>query len=122
MVVDKSITGFCYHNFRILNITLYLTSILSLSENDRRVIEQLVADEINILRTARPDPRRFRQIWRYEHENDFLYGYIVGLIEGAVATMFMQRENRRLSLEEQFQIREIIEVHSREIRSLIFGN
>ena len=95
---------------------------MSLSENDRRVIEQLVADEINILRMARPDPKRLGQIWRFEHENDFLYGYVVGLIEGAVSTMFMQRENRRLSLEEQFQIREIIEVHGREIRSLIYGN
>ena len=93
---------------------------MQLSDKNRKVIENLVEDEIKILEMCKPEPKKFKQIWRYEHHEDFLYGWMVGMIEGAVSVIFMTKMGTKPSIEEQFEIREIIETHGAKIRSLIF--
>ncbi len=62
-----------------------------------------------------------KRIWKFKNESDFLYGLIVGMIQGDVYKQF--RDNylgRRPDEEESMEIKEIIESHGEEIRDICY--
>ncbi|MGI0073660.1 MAG: hypothetical protein ACREA3_07610 [Nitrosotalea sp.] len=54
-------------------------------------------------------------------ESDFLYGLIVGMIQGDVYKQFRDTHlGRRLNEDESMEIKEIIESHAKEIRDIFY--
>ena len=91
-----------------------------LQENDRKMLEQIVNDNVEILKVAKNESKVYKQIWKFQNEHDFFYGHTVGRIEGTAIGIFLQRDNKRLSFDDLNEIKEIIELRSKEIRELIY--
>ena len=87
----------------------------------KKMVEDLVKINLETLDNMEKESKAFRQIWKFEHEPDFFYGLTVGRIEGHVQGIFFERFKNRPSLDELHEIKEIIEIHSKEIREKIFG-
>ncbi len=87
----------------------------------RKMVEEWVKINLETLDYIQKESKVFRQIWKFEHEPDFFYGQTVGRIEGHAQGVFLERFKQKLSLDELNEIKEIIEIHSKEIREKILG-
>jgi len=87
----------------------------------RKMVEEFVKISLEALDNIQKESKIFRQIWKFEHEPDFFYGQIVGRIEGHAQGIYFERFKHLLSYDELNEIKEIIEIHSKEMREKIFG-
>lgn len=93
---------------------------MALPNNFRELVEVLVKDRLELLNHAIPESKKYKQIWKFEHESDFFYGHMIGNIEGAATVFFMNEYNRKLTMDEINEVKEIIEVHAKEFRDKIY--
>ena len=60
-----------------------------------------------------------KKIWKYENQFDFLYGEAVGTLIGMSIGMFLITYRRRATMDELYEIKEIVEFHAKEIRDVL---
>lgn len=62
---------------------------------------------------------RLQRVWRFKSGSDFIYGYLVGQMEGYIAGLIVGRHGKIPDAEESNEIRKMVEVRAKEIRQVI---
>jgi hypothetical protein len=62
---------------------------------------------------------RLQKVWRFKNGSDFIYGYLVGQMEGYIAGLVVGRHGKIPDAEENKEIRKMVEVRAKEIRQVI---
>ncbi len=63
--------------------------------------------------------KRVEQATKFENKYDFYLGYVTGMFEGQHLQLFKQQFNRDISEHERFELEEIYELKSKEIREIL---
>lgn len=89
--------------------------------NIRKSVEEYVKGRIKELHSELKlmNPR-IKQVWRFENEIDFLYGYYVGKIEEATIHYLLKaRRSSTNVFDDAAEVKEIVETHHKEIPKII---
>ncbi|HEX5457194.1 MAG TPA: hypothetical protein VFX64_02280 [Candidatus Nitrosotalea sp.] len=62
---------------------------------------------------------RLQKVWKFKSSSDFIYGYLVGQMEGYIAGLIVGRHGKIPDSEESKEIRKMVEVRAKEIRHVI---
>jgi hypothetical protein len=62
---------------------------------------------------------RSQKVWKFKSGSDFIYGYLVGQMEGYIAGLIVGRHNKILNVEESKEIRKMVEIRAKEIRHVM---
>ena len=95
---------------------------MGLDNNFRRAVEDTIKSWLPLAPIIKQGDPKPQQIWKYEHESDFLYGMLIGEIHGDVHRLFKTIYNRAPSQEEGNEIKEIIESNAKELRTALYKN
>ncbi|MGI0006611.1 MAG: hypothetical protein ACREAR_01285 [Nitrosotalea sp.] len=62
---------------------------------------------------------RLQKIWKFKSGSDFIYGYLVGQMEGYIAGLIVGRHHKIPDSEESKEIRKMVEERAEEIRQVM---
>lgn len=62
---------------------------------------------------------RLQKVWKFKSSSDFIYGYLVGQMEGYIAGLIVGRHYKIPDAEETKEIRKMVEVRAKEIRQVM---
>ena len=62
---------------------------------------------------------RLQKVWKFKSGSDFIYGYLVGQMEGYIAGLIVGRHGKIPDSEESKEIRKMVEVRAKEIRQVM---
>jgi hypothetical protein len=62
---------------------------------------------------------RSQKVWKFKNGSDFIYGYLVGQMEGYIAGMIVGKYGKIPDVGESKEIRKMVEVRAREIREVM---
>lgn len=92
---------------------------MSLTPDFRKIIEENIHSIVMSIPTLKKEYPKLKQEWKFEHDDDFLYGSIVGQILGSTMAAFKLKYQRQATTEEMMMIGEIIESYFSLIRETI---
>lgn len=64
---------------------------------------------------------RLKKVWKFENSPDFIYGYLVGQMEGYIAGFVVGKYGKIPTAEENREIRKMVEIRATEIRNVMLG-
>ena len=62
---------------------------------------------------------RLQKVWKFKSGSDFIYGYLVGQMEGYIAGLIVGRHGKIPDADESKEIRKMVEVREKEIRQVM---
>ncbi len=62
---------------------------------------------------------RMQKVWKFKNGSDFIYGYLIGQMEGYIAGLVVGRHGKIPDSGETKEIRKMVEVRAKEIRNVI---
>ena len=62
---------------------------------------------------------RSQKVWKFKSGSDFIYGYLVGQMEGYIAGMIVGKYGKIPDASETKEIRKMVEVRAKEIRQVM---
>ena len=62
---------------------------------------------------------RSQKVWKFKSGSDFIYGYLVGQMEGYIAGLIVGKHGKILDAEENKEIRRMVEIRAKEIRHVM---
>ncbi|MFZ0184944.1 MAG: hypothetical protein WBV92_05875 [Nitrosotalea sp.] len=62
---------------------------------------------------------RSQKVWKFKSGSDFIYGYLVGQMEGYIAGMIVGRYGKIPDANETKEIRKMVEIRAKEIRQVM---
>jgi hypothetical protein len=62
---------------------------------------------------------RSQKVWKFKSGSDFIYGYLVGQMEGYIAGMIVGRHGKIPDSNETKEIRKMVEIRAKEIRQVM---
>lgn len=71
---------------------------------------------VTLLKKGEP---RLQKVWKFKNGSDFIYGYLVGQMEGYIAGLIFGRHGKIPDPEESREIRKMVEVRAKEIRQVM---
>ena len=74
---------------------------------------------MRILSRTFPNRQNLVDTWKYEHEDDFMYGLVVGQLDGLILGYFRGIYDRAQSDEESQEIRGIVQAYAQQIKELV---
>src|SRR5713226_768386 len=85
----------------------------------RKVIESAVESCLPSLNQYEKEQKLTKEIWKFDHQYDFIYGETVGTLIGIAMGMYIASYKKRPSTDELYEINEIVELRGKEIRDLL---
>lgn len=64
---------------------------------------------------------RLKKVWKFQNSSDFIYGYLVGQMEGYIAGFIVGKYGKVPTAEENREIRKMVEIRAMEIRNAMLG-
>lgn len=92
---------------------------MTLDSEFRRVVQENIQTFIAVLGESSKDQSYLKKVWKFEHERDYRYGYVVGFLTGSSIMLFKMIYNRPANSDENAEIKEIIETHAQQIRQML---
>jgi hypothetical protein len=62
---------------------------------------------------------RSQKVWKFKNGSDFIYGYLIGQMEGYIAGLIVGRHGKIPDAEESKEIRKMVEIRAKEIRQVM---
>jgi len=62
---------------------------------------------------------RSQKVWKFKSGSDFIYGYLVGQMEGYIAGIIVGKYGKIPDIGESKEIRKMVEVRAKEIREVM---
>lgn len=91
-------------------------STMPLDIDIRNVIEAVIENDLSAPKVPKSRVPKLKRTWKCDHAHDFLYGHRIGYYKGLAEGMILERHRRQLTEEEDNEIFEIIEPHTRGLR------
>jgi len=89
-------------------------------DNDfRNLVQRGIQERINQYKNWDIDHKKSKQMLKYENENDFWYGHILGSILTSTVMIFKNALGRKPTKEEEEEIWELIQIHAKDIREVL---
>lgn len=82
----------------------------------RKEVESAIKNWCPNVTLLKKGESRLQRIWKFKDGSDFIYGYLVGQMEGYIAGFIVGRYGKIPDLEENKEIRKMVEVRAKEIR------
>jgi hypothetical protein len=64
---------------------------------------------------------RLKKVWKFQNSSDFIYGYLVGQMEGYIAGFIVGKYGKVPTSDENREIRKMVEIRAMEIRNAMLG-
>ena len=94
-----------------------MTLDLSIKQNVESAIKNWCPN-VTILKKGEA---RLKKVWKFENSSDFIYGYLVGQMEGYIAGFIVGKYGKVPTAEENREIRKRVEIRAIEIRNVMLG-
>ena len=62
---------------------------------------------------------RSQKVWKFKSGSDFIYGYLVGQMEGYIAGLIVGKHGKIPDADENKEIRKMVEIRAKEIRQVM---
>ena len=85
----------------------------------RKEIESAIKNWCPNVTLLKKGESRLRKIWKFKSGSDFIYGYLVGQMEGYIAGLIVGRHGKIPDSEESKEIRKMVEERAEEIRQIM---
>lgn len=92
---------------------------MPIEEQLRKEMEKAMIEYIQSYKNWEFDPKRAKQVWRYEHRRDFWHGHIVGSLLAISSMVFRDVEKRTPQVDEIDDIFDLVQLHSSEIKGIL---
>jgi hypothetical protein len=92
-----------------------------LESNFRTFVKETIKSWLVVSPEVIQGMKRTQQIWKFKNESDFLYGMLIGMIQGDVDRYYKVTHNgKRPSEDDSREIQEIIESSAKDFRVIIY--
>ncbi len=85
----------------------------------RKEIESAIKNWCPNVTLLKKGELRLQKIWKFKSGSDFIYGYLVGQMEGYIAGLIVGRHGKIPDSEESKEIRKMVEERAKEIRHVM---
>lgn len=85
----------------------------------RKEIENSIKNWCPNVTLLKKGESRLQRVWKFKNGSDFIYGYLVGQMEGYIAGLIVGRHGKIPNAEESKEIRKMVEVRANEIREVM---
>ena len=65
------------------------------------------------------DESRSQKVWKFTSGSDFIYGYLVGQMEGYIAGLIVGKHGKIPDADESKEIRKMVEIRAKKIRQVM---
>ena len=65
------------------------------------------------------DESRSQKVWKFKSGSDFIYGYLVGQMEGYIAGLIVGKHGKIPDADESKEIRKMVEIRAKKIRQVM---
>lgn len=89
---------------------------LTLDANIKQGVEKAIKNWCPNVTILKKGESRLKRIWQFNNGSDFIYGYLVGQMEGYIAGFIVGKYGKIPTAEESGEIRKMVEVRAKEIR------
>jgi hypothetical protein len=93
------------------------TQCMTLDKDIRNVIETIIENDLAAPKVPKKRVPKLKRVWKCEQAHDFLYGHRVGYYKGLAEGFVLERYRRQLTEDEDNEVFEIVEPHTRALRS-----
>ncbi|AFU59518.1 hypothetical protein Ngar_c25960 [Candidatus Nitrososphaera gargensis Ga9.2] len=91
----------------------------TLDQEFRKRAGETIENYLRILSGTFPNRQNLADTWRYEHEDDFMYGLVVGQLDGLIVGYFRGIYDRAPTDEESQEIKGIVQAYVQQIKALV---
>jgi hypothetical protein len=89
---------------------------MALDSDITNIIKAVIENDLTAPKVPKKRVPKLRRVWKCEYAYDFLYGHRVGYYKGLAEGMVLERYRHELSPEEDNEVFEIVQHHTRELR------
>lgn len=105
--------------FNILLDTQIKIDFMVLSPDIKIEIENAIKNWCPNVTILKKGESRLRRVWKFKDGSDFIYGYLVGQMEGYIAGFIVGKHDKIPDTEESSEIRKMVEIRAKEIRHVM---
>ena len=80
------------------------------------IIKTVIENDLTAPKVPKKRIPKLKRIWKCDNAHDFLYGHRVGYYKGLAEGIILERYRHQLSQEEDNDVFEIVQGHTRELR------
>ncbi len=88
----------------------------------RKEVESAIKNWCPNVTLLKKGESRLQKIWKFKNGSDFIYGYLVGQMEGYIAGFIVGRHGKIPDSEENKEIRKMVEIRAKEIRQVMLSH
>jgi hypothetical protein len=85
----------------------------------RKDVESAIKNWCPNVTLLKKEESRSQKVWKFKSGSDFIYGYLVGQMEGYIAGLIVGRYHKIPDAQESKEIRKMVEIRAKEIRHAI---
>ena len=94
---------------------------MALEKKDKKMLDTMIEEEISkipgLVRNLRLP--QFQDAFQIKNEPEYVYGYLVGQMEGYIAGIIVGKYGKIPDIGESKEIRKMVEVRAKEIREVM---
>ncbi len=80
------------------------------------IIKAVIENDLTAPKVPNKRVPKLKRVWKCGYAHDFLYGHRVGYYKGLAEGMVLERYRHQLSAEEDNEVFEIVQQHTRDLR------
>ncbi|MDE1769580.1 MAG: hypothetical protein KGI28_03365 [Thaumarchaeota archaeon] len=90
-----------------------------LNQQIRKEMDDAIKNWCPNVTLLKKEESRAQKVWKFKSGSDFIYGYLVGQMEGYIAGLIVGKHGKIPDAEESKEIRKMVEIRAKEIRQVM---